>query len=85
MLQMSLQTSPEGNSQESSQEQIGETAAEWAERLASASPHEIIETAARALPGRLAVVSSFGAESAVLLIFVADIDRSLPILFLDTL
>jgi phosphoadenosine phosphosulfate reductase len=30
-------------------------------------------------------VSSFGTESAVLLKFVADVDRSLPVLFLDTL
>jgi phosphoadenosine phosphosulfate reductase len=34
--------------------------------------------------GRLAVVSSFGAESAVLLALVAAIDRSVPIVFLDT-
>jgi phosphoadenosine phosphosulfate reductase len=60
-------------------------AAAWAARLAAASPHAIIEAAARALPGRLAVVSSFGTESAVLLKFVADVDRSLPVLFLDTL
>jgi len=60
-------------------------AAAWALRLASASPHDIIEAAARALPGRLAVVSSFGTESAVLLKFVADVDPSLPVLFLDTL
>ncbi len=89
MLQISPQStplgSPEGGSQGSSQEQTEETAAEWAERLASASPHEIIEAAAHALPGRLAVVSSFGAESAVLLKFVADVDRSLPVLLLDTL
>jgi phosphoadenosine phosphosulfate reductase len=50
-----------------------------------ASPREIVETAARALGDRLAVVSSFGAESAVLLKFVADVDPSLPVLFLDTL
>src|ERR1700733_2323134 len=37
------------------------------------------------MPGRLAVVSSFGIESAVLLKIVADVDSSLPILFLDTL
>lgn len=37
-----------------------------------------------ALPGRLAVVSSFGTKSAVLLKYVADVDRTLPILFLDT-
>jgi phosphoadenosine phosphosulfate reductase len=34
--------------------------------------------------GRLAVVSSFGAESAVLLALLAEIDRGVPILFLDT-
>lgn len=36
------------------------------------------------LAGDLAVVSSFGAESAVLLHLVAEIDRSTPVLFLDT-
>ena len=35
-------------------------------------------------PGRLAVVSSFGAESAVLLHMVAGIDRSVPVIFLET-
>jgi phosphoadenosine phosphosulfate reductase len=89
MLQISPQTnsqgSPEEGSQASSQEQTEETAADWADRLAPAGPHAIIEAAARALPGRLAVVSSFGTESAVLLKFVADVDRSLPVLFLDTL
>src|SRR5215813_8778302 len=34
--------------------------------------------------GRLAVVSSFGAESAVLLALVAEIDPNVPVLFLDT-
>ena len=37
------------------------------------------------MPGRLAVVSSFGTESATLLKIVSDVDRSLPILFLNTL
>ena len=60
-------------------------AALFDERLAQASPKEIIEEASRVMPGRLAVVSSFGTESAVLLKFVADVDPSLPILFLDTL
>ncbi|MGA7791133.1 MAG: phosphoadenylyl-sulfate reductase, partial [Xanthobacteraceae bacterium] len=57
----------------------------FAVRFDRASPHEVIEAAARAMPGRLAVVSSFGTESAVLLKFVADVDRSLPVLFLDAL
>lgn len=35
-------------------------------------------------PGKIALVSSFGAESAALLHLVADIDSSLPIIFLDT-
>ena len=34
--------------------------------------------------GRLAVVSSFGAESAVILAMAAEIDRTTPVLFLDT-
>jgi phosphoadenosine phosphosulfate reductase len=59
--------------------------ARFAERLARATPQQIIEEAASAMPGRLAVVSSFGTESAVLLKLVADVDPSLPILFLDTL
>ncbi len=59
--------------------------AQLAGRLAGANPQQVIETAASVLPGRLAVVSSFGTESAVLLKVVADVDRSLPILFLDTL
>ena len=60
-------------------------AALLAAEFAHASPHRIIEAAAAAMPGRLAVVSSFGTESAVLLKFVADVDPSLPVLFLDTL
>jgi phosphoadenosine phosphosulfate reductase len=38
----------------------------------------------RAFPGRIALVSSFGAESAVLLHMVASIDRATPVIFLDT-
>jgi phosphoadenosine phosphosulfate reductase len=36
------------------------------------------------LKGRTALVSSFGAESAVLLDMVATVDRSTPVIFLDT-
>jgi phosphoadenosine phosphosulfate reductase len=53
--------------------------------LVAASPTEIIDAAVHAVPrGKLAVVSSFGTESAALLKYVADVDRSLPVLFLDT-
>ena len=34
--------------------------------------------------GRIAVVSSFGAESAVLLALVAEIDPMVPVIFLQT-
>ena len=36
-------------------------------------------------PGRIALVSSFGADSAVLLHIAAEIDKSLPVVFVDTL
>jgi phosphoadenosine phosphosulfate reductase len=52
--------------------------------LAQASPRQIVEAAVRTAPGRMAVVSSFGTESAVLLKYVAEVDPSLPVLFLDT-
>ena len=62
-----------------------ETAAALSHELREAAPVEIISRAIRSVrAGRLAVVSSFGTESAVLLKFVADVDRSLPVLFLDT-
>ncbi len=35
-------------------------------------------------PGRIALVSSFGSEAALLLHMVAEIDRNLPVIFLDT-
>ncbi len=35
-------------------------------------------------PGRIALVSSFGAESAVLLHMVAEIDKATPVVFVDT-
>jgi phosphoadenosine phosphosulfate reductase len=60
-------------------------AAELARRLAGASPATIV-AAAREMVGRdrLAVVSSFGTESAVLLKVVADVDPAIPVVFLDT-
>ncbi len=35
-------------------------------------------------PGRIALVSSFGADSAVMLHMIAGIDKALPVLFIDT-
>lgn len=44
----------------------------------------IVAAALDLYAGKIALVSSFGADSAVLLAMVADIDRSLPVVFLDT-
>lgn len=44
----------------------------------------IAAMAGEVFPGRIAVISSFGAESAVLLDLVAQVDPALPVLFLDT-
>ena len=53
--------------------------------LVDAGPVEIIETALRTVgAGRLCLVSSFGTESAVLLAYAAEVDRSIPVVFLDT-
>ena len=41
-------------------------------------------TIKKAFPGKIAVVSSFGAESAVLLHLVAQVDPSTPVIFLNT-
>jgi phosphoadenosine phosphosulfate reductase len=53
--------------------------------LLDASPSQIIAAAQQsAKPGRFAIVSSFGAESAVLLAAAAEVDRSIPVLMIDT-
>ncbi len=51
--------------------------------LERAAPEEILSEAIRIAP-RLAIVSSFGIESVVLLHLTASVDRSLPVIFLDT-
>jgi len=52
--------------------------------LRDAQPSDIIRAALERFGVRLAIVSSFGAESAVLLHMAARIDRSATVLFLDT-
>lgn len=44
----------------------------------------LAEAIGRRFRDRIAVVSSFGADSAVLLHLVASIDRTVPVLFIDT-
>ena len=53
--------------------------------LREASPAKVIETALETV-GReqLALVSSFGTESAALLKVMADVDPAIPVIFLDT-
>jgi phosphoadenosine phosphosulfate reductase len=53
-------------------------------KLRNASPQEILKAAIDLYGDKLAMVSSFGAESAVLLHMAAQIRKDLPILFLDT-
>lgn len=45
---------------------------------------DLIRAVLAAFPGKVAVTSSFGAESAVLLDLVAQADPSVPVIFLDT-
>ena len=53
-------------------------------RLRDASPQAVLETALGLLGDRVALVSSFGAESAVLLHMAAEVDPHVAVLFLDT-
>ncbi|OQM76158.1 phosphoadenylyl-sulfate reductase [Manganibacter manganicus] len=49
------------------------------------SAHDIVERSLGTLfSGAIAAVSSFGADSAVLLHLIAEVDRHLPVIFLDT-
>ncbi|WP_436215770.1 phosphoadenylyl-sulfate reductase [Bradyrhizobium sp. LjRoot220] len=53
--------------------------------LRNASPAEVIEAALKTVGrDKLAVVSSFGTESAALLKVMADVDPAIPVIFLDT-
>ncbi len=59
-------------------EQAAEVPAHVSESLA------LLRDALRENAGRVAVVSSFGAESAVLLALVAEVDPATPVVFVDT-
>lgn len=63
-------------------------AAQRAADLAARHGHlhgiDLIRATIRELPGRIALASSFGAESAVLLHMVSRVDAGLPVIFLDT-
>ena len=58
---------------------------EFDRALREASPHEVISMALKTVGrDRLALVSSFGTESAALLKVMADVDAAIPVIFLDT-
>jgi phosphoadenosine phosphosulfate reductase len=60
-------------------------AARLAAELEGAHPLQALRVAIeREFPGELALVSSFGAESASLLHMIARVDRRLPVIFIDT-
>jgi phosphoadenosine phosphosulfate reductase len=62
-----------------------EHAADLQCRFGRASATDVLAIAMRGLfHGRIAVVSSFGAESAVLLHLVSEVDSTTPVLFVDT-
>lgn len=52
--------------------------------LRRAHPRTVIEAALETFGDKLALVSSFGAESAVLLHIASRVDPAIPVLFLDT-
>ncbi len=52
--------------------------------LKGASAQEIIGAAVREFGGKLAYVSSFGAESAAMLGLIAEVEKSVPVIFIDT-
>jgi phosphoadenosine phosphosulfate reductase len=61
------------------------SAQEFDRALRNASPADVIAAALQAVGReRLAVVSSFGTESAALLKVMADVDPAIPVVFLDT-
>lgn len=54
------------------------------ERYAGIEGRDLIAQVARDHPGRVALLSSFGAESSVLLHMVSEVAPDMPVLFLDT-
>jgi phosphoadenosine phosphosulfate reductase len=57
---------------------------ELLEAYAGLEGRDLLSVFARDYRGRIALLSSFGAESAVLLHMVSEVDADLPVIFLDT-
>jgi phosphoadenosine phosphosulfate reductase len=61
-----------------------EEAVDLEARFGRWAPEALVELSIRRFAGGVAAVSSFGADSAVLLDMIARVDRSVPIVFLET-
>ncbi len=73
------------DSAENPQDRASELAARLALDHAGLDGSALLEPVIRRLfPGRIAIVASFGTESALLLALVADVDPRVPVIFLDT-
>jgi phosphoadenosine phosphosulfate reductase len=55
------------------------------EAYAGLEGRDLIRAFARDFKGRIGLLSSFGAESSVLLHMLSEVDRDIPVIFLDTL
>jgi phosphoadenosine phosphosulfate reductase len=61
-------------------------AGQLAAKFMALDPQKLLRFAIEDLfPGRIALVASFGADSAVLLHMVSEIDKATPVIFIDTL
>jgi phosphoadenosine phosphosulfate reductase len=66
-------------------EQAQNRAVEFEQRYRAFDADELMHTLIQdEFPSRIAVLSSFGTESALLLALAADIDKHIPVLFIDT-
>ena len=64
---------------------LNDYAASLNARLRGQPARDILQVAVQDIfPGKIALVSSFGAEAAVLLHLAASVDRAIPVLFLET-
>ena len=64
---------------------VEQQAAELAQRYVGLDGTNLLEAILRReFPGRVVAVSAFGAESALLLALIAEIDRKVPVVFLET-
>src|SRR6201999_3731993 len=62
-----------------------QAASRFEERFVALDAKAVLRLAIQELfPGRIALVSSFGADSAVLLHMVSEIDKKTPVVFVDT-